>query len=161
MTTFVFYMLAATIVLATLGVVLLRNVFYSGLCLGAALTAVGGLFALLGADFLFAVQILLYVGGVAVLLLFVILLAGRSKDLAERQVNEQWLPSLLLVSVVGTIIGLSLRKVAWAVTGAAGQETTALLGQLLLGPLVIPFEAVSLVLLAALLGAMVFSKKTS
>lgn len=160
MSLIVFYSLAAVVVLGALGVVLLRNVFYSSLCLGVTLVAVGGLFPLLGADFLFAVQILLYAGGVAVLLLFVILLSGRSEDLLKRQVNEQWFASLLVVAAVAVILGVSFKKMAWHETQAAFETaTTGPLGTLLLSDMAVPFEVISLVLLAALVGAMVFSKK--
>ena len=66
----VFYSLAGLTILAALAVVTLRNVLHSALFLGVCLAGVAGLFASLSADFLFAVQILIYVGGISILILF-------------------------------------------------------------------------------------------
>ncbi len=70
-----FYVLAATIVLAALGVVTLRNLFRCALCLGLVLFCVAGLFILNGAEFLAGVQVLIYVGAVLVIILFAVMLS--------------------------------------------------------------------------------------
>ena len=59
-------------------------------------TGVAGIFGSLGADFLFAAQILVYVSGIAVLILFVVLLSGRASDFVLRQTNEQWAGGLVV-----------------------------------------------------------------
>lgn len=154
----VFYGLAGIVLGSAAGVVLMRSVFHSALLLGLCLAAVGGIFATLGADFLFVSQILIYVGGIAVLILFVVLLSGRASDLARPQVNEQWMAALLICGV--TFWGL------WKIFGphqavrALGPAgpTTHELGRILLGSYAVPFELVSLILLAALVGAVVFTK---
>jgi len=83
----VFFSLAAVTVLSALAVVTMRNTVHSALFLGLTLGGVGGLFAMLGADFLFAGQIMVYVGGIALLVMFVVMLLGRASDLHLRQVN--------------------------------------------------------------------------
>src|SRR4051812_42545278 len=98
-TQIVFYGLSAIVLLAALGVVLSRNTVHSSLYLGLSLAAVAGLYALLGADFLFAGQVMVYVSGIAVLIMFVVMLLGRAADLHLRQVNEQWLAALLICAV--------------------------------------------------------------
>ena len=153
-----FWSLAGITVLSALGVVLLRNVLHSALMLGLCLLGVAGLFASLSADFIFASQILIYVGGIAVLILFVVLLAGRASELQMRQVNGQW-PAALAVCGV-TFYGM-LRYIApyrETLAPAGPQPTTHRLGRLLLGGLAVPFELVTLILLAALVGAILFSK---
>ncbi len=153
----VFYSLSALVVISALGVVMHRNTVHSSLFLGLSLAGVAGIFASLSADFLFAGQILIYVSGIAVLIMFVVMLLGRASDLHLRQVNNQWLAAVLIccISMVG------LWRVASSFSGStvttAAQPTTKLLGQLMMGDYAVPFELVSLVLTAALLGAIFFS----
>lgn len=147
-----------TIVPAVL-VVSMKNVFHSALWLIASLLGVAGMYAMLAADFLFAVQLLVYVGGVMVLLLFVILLSGKPSDWTGAQINEKALPSalfaLFLVAAIASVL------LDWPMPDRAGaaEVTTARLGDLLLTKMVFPFELVSLALVAALVGAIYFSVK--
>src|SRR6185312_4639737 len=95
----VFYSLSALVLLSALAVVLHRNTVHSSLFLGLSLAGVAGLFASLGADFLFAAQIMVYVSGIAVLVMFVVMLLGRASDLHLRQVNEFWMAALLICAI--------------------------------------------------------------
>ncbi|MBI3552775.1 MAG: NADH-quinone oxidoreductase subunit J [Elusimicrobia bacterium] len=153
----VFYSLAALVLLSAVGVVTHRNTVHSSLLLGLSLAGVAGIFASLGADFLFAGQVLIYVSGIAVLIMFVVMLLGRASDLHLRQVNNQWLAALLIccISAVG------LWRIASSFRGlpspGPAKPSTALLGRLMMGDYAVPFELISLVLLAALLGAIFFS----
>ncbi len=157
METFIFVSLAALVLGAALAVVLLRNVLHSALALGLSLAGVAGLFATLGADFLFAAQILIYVSGIAVLILFVVLLAGRASDFVLRQTNEQWLAGALIFAVLGWGLTTLYRPFGMGATAPA-HPTTLSLGNILIGDLAVPFELVSLILLAALIGAILFSR---
>lgn len=154
----VFCSLAAVTLLSALGVVLLRNTLHAALLLGLCLAGVAGVFASLGADFVFASQILIYVGGVAVLILFVVLLAGRSSDLVMRQTNRQWAAALGVCAA--SLWGLCRAFAPFKGLAPPGppRPGTGELGRLLLGDLAVPFELISLVLLAALAGAVVFSR---
>ena len=82
MESIVFYSLAAVTLVSALMVVTLRNTFHSALFLGLSLAGVAGIFGTLGSDFLFAAQIMIYVSGIAVLILFVVLLSGEEGDVA-------------------------------------------------------------------------------
>ena len=95
----VFYSLALLTLGSALAVVLHRNTVHSSLFLGLSLAAVAGLYASLGADFLFGAQIMVYVSGIAVLVMFVVMLLGRASDLHLRQVNERWMAALLVCGV--------------------------------------------------------------
>ena len=154
----VFYSLSALTLLAALGVVLHRNAVHSSLFLGLSLAGVAGLYASLGADFLFGAQIMVYVSGIAVLVMFVVMLLGRASDLHLRQVNDRW-PAALLVCGIG---GAGLIKIAssFTQTGAAGpaRPGTREIGRLFLSAWLVPFELISVVLLAALLGAVFFTR---
>jgi NADH-quinone oxidoreductase subunit J len=153
----IFYSLAAVVVLSAFAVVTMRNTVHSALFLGLCLAAVGGLFAMLGADFLFAAQVLVYVGGIAVLIMFVVMLLGRASDLHLRQVNNQWAAALLIVAIAA--VGLWRVAHSYGPTPIPGapEATTRGLGRLLMSDYAIPFELVSLVLTAGLLGAVFFS----
>lgn len=157
-----FYLVSAVAVVSAVLVVTVKNVFHAALWLILSLTAVGGVYALLAADFLFAVQILVYVGGVMVLLLFVVLLSGKPSDWAARQVSGRaWLAAIFAVLVAAAVIGV---LAVWPLAGAAPANpptTTAALGRLLLNELLLPFELISLVLVAAMIGAIHFSARKS
>ena len=153
-----FFVLAALTLGSAILVVTLKNIFHAALWLAVCLSGVGALYALLGADFLFVVQILLYAGGVMVVLLFVILLSGKPSDWTGRPLNYQWLSALLAGGVIAA-------GVIWAgkhfalLEPVALAPTTSSLGQLLMGPLVLPFEVISLVVLVSLTGAIFFTRK--
>ncbi len=158
--TFAFTSIAAVALISALLVVAVRNTVHSALFLGLCLSAVGGLFAALGADFLFAGQILVYVGGIAVLIMFVVMLLGRESDLHLKQVNQQAAAAVVICLIALT--GLLRIARLYAGHGAQGLPetagTTRALARLMLGDYAVPFEAVSLVLTAALLGVIVFSR---
>ena len=138
-----------------------KNVFHSALWLVASLIGVGGMYAMLAADFLFAVQLMVYAGGVVVILLFVILLSGKPSDWAGVQVNEKaWAAGLFSLFLL-TLLGTAIARWPMAVKNVSPELTVARLGHLLLGEMVLPFELVSLVLLVSLVGALYFSSKRS
>src|SRR5208282_3897669 len=104
------------------------------------------------ADFLFAVQILIYVGGISVLILFAVLLAGRASELIMRQTNEQWLAAGFVCVASFAALLYYLRPFKASVATALMTPTTKELGRLLLGEWALPFELISLILLASLTG---------
>ena len=157
--TVIFYLVAALLIGSSVMVVTLRGLFASALYLAAALSLVGALFAMLGADFLFAVQILLYVGGVLVIIAFAVMLSNAEQLKAEPQTNQQWLPALLLCLGLILMVLVGVRRHAFAAAPAEPGPTTASMGHLLLGGQILPFEVVSLVLMASLVGAVMFSRK--
>ena len=155
-----FYAISAILVASALVVVTQRNIFTCALYLALFLSMIAGFFVLLGADFLAAVQILLYVGGILVILAFAVMLSSVQQAKGQPQVNAQWIPSLLACAGLLALILFALKRSPWAAAPAAAlAPTTASLGRLLLGDLSLPFEAVSLVLMASLVGAIFFSKK--
>ncbi|MBI5210895.1 MAG: NADH-quinone oxidoreductase subunit J [Elusimicrobia bacterium] len=154
-----FYSMAALTLGSAILVVTMRNTVHCALLLGLSLLGVAGVFATLGADFLFASQLLIYVGGIAVLMIFAVMLLGRTADLHLRQVNEAWMAALLVVAI--TLAGLVrlVKLVAGVTAPSPAAPATRPLGLLMMGDFAVPFELVSLVLLAALLGAVFFSRK--
>jgi NADH:ubiquinone oxidoreductase subunit 6 (subunit J) len=153
----IFYSLATVVLVSALLVVTLRNTVHSALFLGVCLAGVAGLFASLGADFLFGGQLMVYVGGIAVLIMFVVMLLGRASDLHLSQVNNQWMAGLLICTI--TLAGLSrlVKAFEQVRTTTEVAPTTRAVGRLFMADYAVPFELVSLVLTAALLGAIFFS----
>jgi NADH:ubiquinone oxidoreductase subunit 6 (subunit J) len=156
----VFYLLAAITIGSALGVALSDNVIYSAFALMGTLLGVASLFVLLGADFLGAVQLLVYVGGILVLTLFAVMLTHRIADVhvSNRAVGR--LPGLVLVGAVGGWMVRVAGQAHW-MTGEPGTPapTTYGIGEVLLTHYALPFEVASVVLLAALIGAVVVSRK--
>ncbi len=156
----IFYVFGALLVLSALGVVLLKNVFHSAIALVMALALVAGIFVMLGADFLGASQILVYVGGIMIIMLFVIMLSQQPVEALQRQVNEQWLLAMILSIAIGAGLAEGFKKYfAYHFKSPGLMPTSVSIGRLLLGEMIVPFEAVSLALLAALVGAVLFSQE--
>ena len=157
--TIAFYCMAAVALAGALLVVSVRNTVHSALALGLSLSGVAGVFACLGADFLFAGQLLIYVGGIAILIVFVVMLLGRTSDRHLRQVNEQWAAALLVCAITGAGLWRLAGLYSRATSSVPATATTRAIGLLMLGDYALPFELISLVLLAALLGAVFFTRK--
>jgi NADH:ubiquinone oxidoreductase subunit 6 (subunit J) len=158
---FVFYSLASIVVISALAVVLLRNTLHCALFLGLALAGVAGIYGSLGADFLFAAQIMVYVSGVAVLVMFVVMLAGRASELGMRQINQQWLGASVIAAI--TFFGF-MRFIGVfrdTLVRSAPEPTSHDLGRVLLGPYAVPFELVSIILIVALVGAVLYGRPES
>jgi NADH:ubiquinone oxidoreductase subunit 6 (subunit J) len=157
--TAVFYLLAAFTVAAGLGVVFTTNVVHSALALMGTLLGVAAMFVLLGADFLGVVQLLVYVGGILVLTLFAVMLTSRvDVRVSNRAVGR--LPAAAVALVVFVAMTRAITTATW-VAGAPGapKPTVYGIGSAFLGSYVLPFEIASLVLLVALIGAVVVSRK--
>ena len=156
----VFYLLAAVTVASALGVALSRSIVYSAFSLMGALLGVAALFVLLGADFLGVVQLLVYVGGILVLTLFAVMLTHRISDVnvSNRAVGRGG--GLIVVGIVLVWMLQVARRAVWVVKEPGPTSpTTYGIGHAFLTDFVLPFEVASIVLLAALVGAIVVSRK--
>lgn len=155
------YGIMALVLVAAIAVVTLRNLFHSALCLAAVLIGTAMLYIGLRADFLAVVQILLYVGAVMTLILFAIMLTEHLAEKTIRQNNRQSLAALVALLGFVATVGLVIVKTPWPVTPKALQSITSVfkLGKALMGIYVFPFEVISVILIAALIGAVVIAKK--
>ena len=153
----IFYFIAAFSVLGGLGVVVSRNVAYAALSLVFTLLAVAALYILLASEFLALVQVLIYAGAVAVLLLFALMLT-RARDLQQTLDNSQRpLAAVAALALMGVLIAMIVLT-NWP--RAAGEPTLVsfnAVGDALFRTWVVPFEVASLVLLVALVGAIVLA----
>jgi NADH-quinone oxidoreductase subunit J len=155
----IFFMLAAFTVAAALLVVLGRNIVHSAVALIFSFCGVAGIYALLDAEFLAAVQVLIYVGGITILLLFAIMLTTR---IAARVAvfNEQvGVGALIVVGITAILVYASLTGIQVPDQAPAPLETVPALGRLLLTTHVLPFEVASVLLLAAMVGAIILARR--
>ena len=155
------YVVMGLSLLAALASVSLPNIFHSALALIGVLVGTAALYVALGADFLGLVQILLYVGAVMTVVIFAIMMTHKIGDPSAPSKNRLSFPALIAVSaVLGTLAAL-IHKTPWPVKNAAAapRVTTLDLGHALMGPFVFPFEIISVVLIAALVGAIVIARK--
>jgi NAD(P)H-quinone oxidoreductase subunit 6 len=158
--TAVFYLIAIITVGSAVVVAFSRNIIYSAFSLLGTFAGVAGLYVFLGADFVAAVQVLIYVGGILVLILFAVMLTHRITDveITNRAVGR--LPGLMVVGVFLALLIQTIRETPWVkVKELVHQPTTARIGDLFLETYLLPFELASLVLLAAMIGAVVLSRK--
>lgn len=154
------YAVMALSLVAAVGVVTLPNIFRSALCLVATLLGVAVLYLALQAEFIAVVQILLYVGAVMTVVIFAIMLTYRIGDQTIPQKNRQSLPALAALVLFVALVGSLLLKTPWPYVPAPTYRIDTLaLGRALLGEYVFPFEVVSVVLIAALIGAVVIARK--
>jgi len=141
-------------------VVLGKNIVRAAVALIFSFCGMAALYVLLDAEFLAAVQVLIYVGGITILLLFAIMLTSRIAAKAARVVNDQVVLSAMVA--VGLAVGLiyaSTSGLAASMGPPRLPETAPFLGRALLSTYALPFEAVSVLLLAAMVGAIVLARK--
>ena len=149
-----FYVFAAVTVASAAVVVLARSLIYSAFALLFTFFGVAGLYVLLGADFLAATQLLVYVGGILVLLLFGVMLTHKLYDLDLRSEVTQFPAGLIVSAGLFSILVITFNKTQWAAgPGRQPSSTTAEIGRLFMGEYILPFEAASVLLLIALIGA--------
>lgn len=153
-------LLAALILVSALWVVTLRNLFRAALSLGLVLTGVAGLFILLEAEFLAFVQILVYVGAILTLVVFAIMLTSRLSASVASPASRQVLPAAILSFSLFLVLAASTQALTWPTTSATAPISLAALGQQLVTTLVLPFEVISLVFVAAMVGAIAIAAKS-
>jgi NADH-quinone oxidoreductase subunit J len=168
MDTFLFYAFAALVLGGGVMTITRRNAVHSAISLIVALFGVAGLYLLQHAEFLFVVQIVLYVGGIMLLFLFVIMLVNLDQAAKERQFNKQWIVALVAVAAVAGEVGFFLWKGAGSLHlpgmaglpgDTSGPGNTEMLADVLFSQYLLPFEIASILLLVAVVGSVVMAKK--
>jgi NADH-quinone oxidoreductase subunit J len=149
--------LAVIVLGASLGVVLARNLFHSVLWLALALVGTAGLFLLLHAEFLAAVQVLLYAGGVVTIVVFAIMLTERLVGESIRQMNRGVAWGAAAAGGVFVALAGAILRARPGRAPATGLDTAAL-GRAVLTEWVLSFELLGILLVAALLGALYLAR---
>jgi NADH:ubiquinone oxidoreductase subunit 6 (subunit J) len=135
-------------------IIVVRNLFHAVLFLILSFIGIAGLYITLSADFVAVVQVLVYAGAIAVLMIFAVMLTPRSdRNNAENllQAPALLLAGLFLAGIVFVVIETDWREA----TRGSFDTTAAAIGEALLSPFVLPFEIASVLLVAAMIGAIV------
>jgi NADH-quinone oxidoreductase subunit J len=165
--TILFYIFALFVLGGGVLTITRKSAMHAAISLIVSLLGVAGLYLMQSAEFLFAVQIVLYVGGIMVLFLFVIMLVNLDQAARERQFNRQWMIALIAVAAVGIQVGYFIYRgqgsfhfgtplIAGTATGLGNTEQIA---DSLFGEYLLPFEIASVLLLVAVVGSVVMAKK--
>jgi len=162
-----FYIFAAMVLAGGILTITRKNAVHSAIYLIVSLMGVAGLYLLQQAEFLFAVQIVLYIGGIMVLFLFVIMLVNLDEAAKQKRFNGQWWIALLCVALVGAQVLYFISKGAAAfqiakpgsLPPAAVSGNTEMLADVLFQDYLLPFEIASILLLVAVVGSVVMAKK--
>ena len=154
-----FVILAATMLGSALLVVTLRDIIRSGLAMILAFGALAGLYVLLGAPLVAGAQVLVYIGAISVLILFAVMLTQAKNAPARLVFQTQALPAAIAALILAIVIALSVTGTDWGAVGETIQTVTDDLAQLLFSSYVLPFEVVSVLLLAAVIGGVYLAKR--
>ena len=156
----VFWILAVLSVAAALTVVLQRNIFRAALSLVLCFLAVAGIYVILNADFLAAVQVLIYAGGIGILIVLAIML---TRDVQQGSPsNKLRLPALIAAVLIFGVLAFAMVNTPWVISTAAPTvpTTTTLAGRLLgEGGFILTVEITATLLLAVVLGAIVLMRE--
>ncbi len=156
----IFYALGALAVGGAAGVALSRNIVYSALGLLMALLGTGAIYVLLSADFLAVTQLLVYIGGVLVLILFAVMLTSRISEVRISNTSLGLAGGVALLFATAPVLIFVALATPWATHPApALAPTTREIGDAFLTGWLLPFEIASLVLLATLIGAVIIARK--
>jgi NADH-quinone oxidoreductase subunit J len=160
-----FFILSAIALVSAVMVITRRNAVHSVIWLIVTLFSVGGVFLMLHAQFLFAVQIILYVGGIMVLFLFVIMLVNLDVSLKQAQFSRQWQVALVTSVVLlaelgyGVYQGQQAFPLAKAASSPIPMQNTEAVGLALYQDFMLPVEIASILLLVAMVGAVIMAKR--
>ncbi|MER3419269.1 MAG: NADH-quinone oxidoreductase subunit J [Chloroflexota bacterium] len=149
-----FWVLSLVAVVSALGIIVSRNLLHAVLWLILTFVALAGLFITLTADFVAVAQVLVYAGAVGVLVVFAVMLTPNS---ARANAETRYVgPGLLVAAAFAALLAYVALRTDWPVAARDGFETTAqAIGALLVTRYVLAFEVASLVLIAAMVGAIV------
>lgn len=164
----IFWIFSVVSVVAALGAVLNRSNIYAALCLIAAFMSIAGFYLLNNADFLAIAQIILYAVGLTIIMLFAIMFTGDRPMRAKKASQAGKVAYGIVIAYVlalllrGSVLGSGFQSTGMSPALAAqltAEGSTTLLGELLFGRYALPFELASILLLAAMIGAIVIAKK--
>lgn len=155
-----FYLLAITAIIGGLRMVTATNMVRAALALVLALGSVAVIYLMLSADFLAMVQVLIYIGAIMILMLFAIMLTPGQVELPAMAERGQRLAAALVALAIGVISLFALLSHPWSLRPMPlDQVTSTTIGTLLMSTYVLPFEIASLLLTAALIGAIVIARE--
>jgi NADH-quinone oxidoreductase subunit J len=155
----IFVLLALLTVVPAVWVVFSPNIVHAGFALLFTLLGAAGLYAYLGADFVAVTQVMVYVGGILVLVLFTVMMTRVPQRGRRRHGLDRYVPAAILAVGVFGLLYKAITSVQWPTALAPAEPTTARIGTKLMTDFIFPFEYVSLVLLVAMVGAAILIRE--
>jgi NADH-quinone oxidoreductase subunit J len=155
----IFVLLALLTLVPAVWVVFSPNIVHAGFALLLTLMGAAGLYAYLGADFIAVTQVMVYVGGVLVLILFTVMMTRVPQTKRRRHGLDRYVPAAVFALAVFGLLYKSITSIEWAASESVAQPTTAEIGTNFMTNYIFPFEYVSLVLLAAMIGAAILIRE--
>jgi NADH-quinone oxidoreductase subunit J len=154
-----FVLMAAAMLGCALLVVTLRDIIRCGIAMIAAFAALAGIYVLLGAPLVAAAQVLVYIGAIAVLILFAVMLTQAKNAPVRLVFQTQAIPAAVAAIVLAVIVALTVTATDWGDVGRRIATATDALARLLFNQYVLPFEVVGVLLLAAVIGGVFLAKR--
>ena len=157
---FLFAVISSIVIASALWVVVSKNLIHAAVSLLVTLFGIAGLYIFLYADFIAATQIMVYVGGILVLIIFGVMLTNKIENATISSKTHNKIPGILFSGLLLLMQLYAIFNTSWLVNDNAPKDNTIMdIGNLLLGKYLLPFEVVSILLLAALIGAAMLSRK--
>lgn len=157
---FIFYIFSAIIVISAFIVVASRNIIYSAFSLLFTFFGVAGIYVLLNADFIAVVQIIIYVGGILVLIIFGVMLTNKITDVEIKTESIHIIPATIITGVLGGTLIAILTKSSWRIVESVSVDKTVTeIGRYLITHYMILFELAGIILLVALIGSVMIARK--
>jgi NADH-quinone oxidoreductase subunit J len=154
-----FMALAAAMLGSALLVVTLRDIIRCGVAMIAAFAALAGIYAMLGAPLVAAAQVIVYIGAIAVLILFAVMLTQAKSAPVRLVFQSQAIPGAIAAIVLALLVALTVTATDWGEVGSRIATATDSLARRLFNDYVLPFEIVSVLLLAAVIGGVYLAKR--
>ena len=154
-----FIVLAAVMVGSALLVVTMRDIIRCGLAMIVCFGALAGIYVVLGAPLIAAAQVIVYIGAISVLILFAIMLTQTKAAPSRLVFQTQAVPAAIAAIVIALIIALAIAGTDWGEVPRRIRLATDALARLLFKDFVLPFEVVSVLLLAAVVGGVYLAKR--
>jgi NADH:ubiquinone oxidoreductase subunit 6 (subunit J) len=154
-----FWLFAAVMIGSALLVVTMRDIIRCGLAMIVCFGSLAGIYAIIGAPLLAAAQVIVYIGAISVLILFAIMLT-QTKDAPSRLVFQtQAVPAAIASIVIAVVIALAIGATDWGEAATRVRLTAEAMSSVLFNSFVLPFEIVSVLLLAAVIGGVYLAKR--
>ena len=156
----IFYIFAIITVVSAGVVVFSRNIIYSAFSLLFTFSGVAGIYVLLNADFIAVTQLLIYVGGILILLIFGVMLTTNMINVDLNTKPLKSLPAVIVVAIVAALLVSTMVSTNWKkIQPEYADSTVNKIGELLLTQYLLPFEIASIVLLVAIVGAAFLARR--
>jgi NADH-quinone oxidoreductase subunit J len=154
-----FAALATLMLVAALMVVTMRDIIRCGLAMVVAFLALAGIYVVVGAPLVAAAQVIVYIGAISVLILFAIMLTQSKAGPARLVFQTQAAPAAVAAIVLAVLVMLGVGATDWGSVGERVRLSTDVLARVLFQDYVLPFEVVSVLLLAAVIGGVFIAKR--